>query len=711
MYALSTEDGVARVHVPFDGRTGLAWDQVRIEATVALTDDAAAGLRDDPAFRVDANRHAWVLGRLSRATVPNEHRPSALDRTLAELVPILSAPDAALRLPSGADTTDPFVAGLAIFCQAMSGEWPSLFAAPEPDRPTWAGPIRALFNGDVQALQDHAKDMSQKGSPLANIIGTLLMEIGFVDAGGELITSSVTGLAPAERADVLLGLGKVQGRAGELGKAQATLRQAVLLAEHDPRFLRRAASELVRVGAIDDAYLVLQDCCEHDRDSVDALVGFVKLLLFAGEHDRALALLDRVEQLEPDRPQILRYRGAVAVERGELDAAVSSLERLLARHPADNEGRTWLCEALIRQGKLEPARRHHLEARAEHDNAVHILLHGALATEGLISKEADLTALLAELGDPVRPEERMGEASRARFLGHLSALRGSRGEVLVRVDPTSTGPTGTRLFGMKRVASQIESRAESADAVKSIMHVPVEQVFATFEGLQERFPHSPHPFFYRGEIRLWLGDYAGAMKDFEDGMERDVARWGYVGRAAVHILNGDYEAVPELIAECNRRFPPVPSATTSIYLGEMYRRQGQLDLAAQQLEESLRVKPGRLSAWINLALTHEQAGRSKEAGEVFERIRRWAPRLLWDCRAAVEASDGRACPWPPSASDMPVLLESALSLMRGNRSSHCVTYFDPKGRFRRVFDAGRWQERLGRMRVFLLAENRRRLVG
>lgn len=713
IYELSVEGGAVRIQLPSDGRTGFAWHQLRVDATagVSPTAGAAAGLRDDSTFRADANRHAWVLARLSSTTLPNDHQPSTLDETLAGLMKSLVVADDALQLPPGAELSEPYVAGLASYFQAVNGEWQQVFAPSEPDRSDWAEPVRALFHGDVHALQVHARRTSVEGSPLANIIGTLFKDLGFVEVGVELIESSVGGLAPAERADVLLGLGRVQGRAGKLDQAQATLRRAALLAGHDPRFLRRVAAEFVRIGAVDDAYRVLEDCCEREPNCADALVEFVKVLLFAGEWDRALALLRRVEALAPERPEILRYRGAVAVERRELDPAVQLLERLIARHPDDREARTWLCEALIRQGRLEQARVHHTEARAEHDGAVHILLHGALATEGRVGRDAELSALLGELGDPVEPDQTIGEESRARILGHLGTLRGSRGEILVRVDPTRSGPTGTRMFRMTKVETRLQSRSESAAAIKSLMQRPVAEVLATFDELIERFPRSPHPFFYRGELRLWWGDYAEAMKDFEDGRERDVARWGYVGPAAVHILRGDYDAVPELIAECNRRFPPIPSASTSIYLGEMYRRQGKLELAARQLEESLRVKPGRISAWINLGLVHERAGRSREASDVFDRIHRWAPRLLWDSRAAVEASDGRVCQWPPSVSDMRVLFEAALALMRGNRSSHFVTYFDRHGRLRRVFDAGHWQQQLGRMRILLLAETRRRLVG
>ncbi|MEM7155548.1 MAG: tetratricopeptide repeat protein [Myxococcota bacterium] len=712
VYELAVDGGAARIQLPSDGRTGFAWPLLQAKASpgVTLVADAVSRLRDDASFRTDVNRHAWLLGRLSGTALPHAHRPSDLERSLAELMETLTHEDQALRLPANAHATDPFIAGLSRYFAVVHGEWPKVFAPTEPGITDWADPIHALFNGDVEALQRLSRETSLAGSPLANIVGTLFKDIGFIDAGVDLIASSVAGLEPTEQADVLLGLGQVQGRTGKLADAQATLRQAAMLSGHDARFSRRVAAELVRVGAIDDAYLVLDEYCTKDPDNADTLVELIKLLLFAGQWDRALERLDRVEALAPERPEILRYRGAIAVERRQLDRAVQLLEALIAAHPSDREGRTWLVEALIHRGQLDEARSHHHEARAEHDSAVHILLHGALAKQGRVSRDAELTALLTELGDEVDPEQMVTEQTRARILEHLASLRGSRGEVLVQVDPSSTGPTGVRMFGMKKVETRLQSRTEAAEAVKSIMHVPVEQVLATFAELEQRYPESPHPFFYRGEIHLWMGDYDDALRDFETGLQRDAARWGYVGPAAVHILRGNYDAVPELIAECNRRFPPVPSASTSIYLGEMHRRRGELDVAAKQLTESLRVKPGRISAWINLALVHEQAGHADEAAEVFARIQRWAPRLLWDSRRAVEASGGARCSWPPTAADMPVLLEQSLTMMRGNRSSHCVTYFDHDGKFRRVFDAGHWREQLSRMRVLLFAESRRRLV-
>jgi hypothetical protein len=57
------------------------------------------------------------------------------------------------------------------------------------------------------------------------------------------------------------------------------------------------------------------------------------------------------------------------------------------------------------------------------------------------------------------------------------------------------------------------------------------------------------------------------------------------------------------------------------------------------------------------------------------------PRLFWD------AARSLSLPWPPPGQRLPELLEECLRMMRGNRSSHTMTYFDCNGAMRIVTDA------------------------
>ena len=82
---------------------------------------------------------------------------------------------------------------------------------------------------------------------------------------------------------------------------------------------------------------------------------------------------------------------------------------------------------------------------------------------------------------------------------------------------------------------------------------------------------------------------------------------------------------------------------------------------------------------------------------------------MWDAARALELTRGQTrAPWSPRYEDMVELFEKSLELMRGNRSSHTMTYFDADGRFRQVRDAGQWKIKAGRLRSHLWDETKRR---
>jgi hypothetical protein len=90
--------------------------------------------------------------------------------------------------------------------------------------------------------------------------------------------------------------------------------------------------------------------------------------------------------------------------------------------------------------------------------------------------------------------------------------------------------------------------------------------------------------------------------------------------------------------------------------------------------------PGRIGAWLNLALLPHDAPRTREI-EAFLAER--APGLLSDAARALGTS------WSAAAAGMPrSLLEQALRMLQGNRASSSVTYLSPEGTLRSVGHQG-----------------------
>jgi hypothetical protein len=88
-----------------------------------------------------------------------------------------------------------------------------------------------------------------------------------------------------------------------------------------------------------------------------------------------------------------------------------------------------------------------------------------------------------------------------------------------------------------------------------------------------------------------------------------------------------------------------------------------------------------MSAWLLIALCRYAKGERDAAADVYRRLVSKHPRFFWDIARSL------AAPWPPPADSLVATCEQGLHLMRGNRSSHTITYFDGDAVMRIVTDA------------------------
>jgi hypothetical protein len=199
----------------------------------------------------------------------------------------------------------------------------------------------------------------------------------------------------------------------------------------------------------------------------------------------------------------------------------------------------------------------------------------------------------------------------------------------------------------------------------------VAKTLSGFEELERRFPRSPHPIVYRGELRLWLGDGEGALDEFRRSRTRGACRWAYVGSAATLMFLGRPRRAWLVDRIGALRFKRLVTATTHVYRGELARRRGALRLARRELLVATDNRPTRVGAWINLALVEQRLGNTAAFDAALRRLEQLAPAIIWEAR--------RALGLPPStrldAEDAAPVLEQALILMRGNRSSTQHTLF------------------------------------
>jgi tetratricopeptide (TPR) repeat protein len=194
------------------------------------------------------------------------------------------------------------------------------------------------------------------------------------------------------------------------------------------------------------------------------------------------------------------------------------------------------------------------------------------------------------------------------------------------------------------------------------------EALRVFDEIHARWPDTPEPYNYRGELYLYLGDAATARAQFEKALARyRQSRWAYIGLGGAAVLEGDYEGALRVLAE-GVAVGGGEGPTTFVYRGEALRCLGRTEAARRDLTHAVTTTPARVGAWVNLALLEHDAGDVRACARVLDALTRRAPGFVRD------AGEG----------DAPVVLRGMLAMLRGNRGASCVTYFTRDGVLRSV---------------------------
>ncbi|MDC3953693.1 tetratricopeptide repeat protein [Polyangium jinanense] len=211
-------------------------------------------------------------------------------------------------------------------------------------------------------------------------------------------------------------------------------------------------------------------------------------------------------------------------------------------------------------------------------------------------------------------------------------------------------------------------------------------VLGEFDAILRDHPRSHHPHAYRGELLLWLGRVDEAEEDFRRGLAiQPRARWLHIGMGAVHVLRSEYAAALACFQRSIDCAPALVGPTLYGVRGEAHRLRGDHSAAVEDLARTCRDTPSRASAWVNLWLAEDDLGHTDARDAAWKELTRRAPWLLAD---AAEEALGLALPAVEDERERRATLEHALRMLRGNRSSSCVTYFTREGELRTVFDVG-----------------------
>lgn len=523
-----------------------------------------------------------------------------------------------------------------------------------------------------------------------------------------LLERAVEQAEPARAASERLGLAALLDERGARARVLEVLSASGVDWAPDDRL--RVAALLIKAGAFADAEAHLQTCLQRQSGArggerrpglsvrVRARHKLAQLALWRGQPERARELL-RAES-PSDAPEVARMRGAALVLEGRHEAALELLGHAIAGDERDGEARLWRCEALIRVGR---AREAYAEIEGAHERIstaagvvlqalsiiemspwrrvqFHLELRTRMFLDGFFHDR--LVGLLPPeypTADAI-PRRRL----RAVLWDILRRLAGNRSEVLTELVPAA----GDGQPSLRLIEIPPSSRAAAVDALRRIEHEPPRKTLEGFRDARARYPWSPHPYTYRGELRLWLGDYHEAIADFNAAERVSLCRWAFVGRGAAQMMLGRPALAEADMAKGTRVFGFLAAATTTVYRGELLRTRGALDEALEQCHAAVAAKPSRMSTWVNIALIELARGRARAADEALAQVSSQAPGLLWEAsrelglrpRARLVARDD----------DAPAILERALVMMRGNRSSVIHTFFAEDGEFRVLPRAERW---------------------
>ena len=566
---------------------------------------------------------------------------------------------------------------------------------------------------------DHLAAVGRSGHPLATgaltQAASLAAQLGWTHQALELLTARQA-LQPAhvgtrqKMADLLAQTRNYEAAAavlaaGPTGRRGALLHAEMLLALGDPGAARaidavEAAVEdplvlaglLGRSGAPDRA----ADVLARAPQTQDTRAARALCLLRAGRFGAAL-------EASQDDPTSLMVRGAALLAAGPpLYAVGRSAEALLLldaailAQPQGGEARLWRAEARLRLGD---------EAGALEDIDRGVLLSGGYVLgarlmryllEVRAARRSTLGGVVTRVLEPLAPLipgrsarrinagilEELGPGLRSLGLSGATLATLAERSGVERVLPDVI----VRLGGDRSPRGPDSPRAQARRTLELIRSAPPAAVLARFAALNDALGPSSMGVVHQGELRLWMGDWAGAIADFGEALRRNRhTRWGWIGQLGSEAVGGDPEralAVGARGVEVMGGYGP----SHYVYRAEALWRLDRHAEARADLEEAVGLNPTRIGAWLTLAVVTAEQGDGARLTDVLEHlVPRVAPMLSMAAQATgtpletIWRDDGSL--GSDRAALLPVL-RAARVMMRGNRSSSCLTWFAPDGSLR-----------------------------
>jgi tetratricopeptide (TPR) repeat protein len=459
--------------------------------------------------------------------------------------------------------------------------------------------------------------------------------------------------------------------------ALGALRTAGKQHPEDAELCRVTAQALMTAGHFAEAQSYYERLLGLQPGHPDTLVALAQLNLWHGKAAPAQKLAAEALRSQKDHRGALRASGAAYVMQRQYKKSVTVLTQLLERFPKDGEGYVWRAEALAKLKKTKDCLADCRRALEFSDNA---LGGNASAARLMLEAGQEVTAIEYLLIARLLPRPWRAWRKELSVDDHVRSLK-----TLKRILKQIPGNRGQRNAFLRKVGTKEVLTPyvciDVADEMERVqMRLRGESRAAVFKEFNRRLTGKAQDawvYAFLGETRLWYGDYAGAIKEFRNSLKKDATiRWPHVGLGAAAMLEGRFQEALGHFDDAIR--DKAPDRAWSAWRGETFRRMGRHEEAVADLRRNITLLPTRFSGRLNLALSMIALGEAEKVAPLCAEISATAPHFM--SIAARAAGYDAPLARLQGLEEQVCILEKALELMRGNRSSWMPTYVDEKGR-------------------------------
>lgn len=488
----------------------------------------------------------------------------------------------------------------------------------------------------------------------------------------------------AEAPDIVPVRIEIAGIHAALGDARSTvlqLQRTVERAKRGPVFLE--AARIARmVGAFPAAKAHLSQALTYADAAMHAYLGLGEIALWSGHLEEAEQLVANAEKIESSAAA-KRISGIIAYLRGHYDSARKHLETAIQMDKNESEAFMWLAEIALREKR--------------HDDA-HSLISSAIATARGIVFSAYLLRLRVLLDydepAPAPPARHLTEHLQEALVALVPEITTPLADADIATASTILDRALERMHGnrsvvatylrdgeLKLVPGVRDPRTASRQMLERIQVDPPEMLLAEFDELAKTFPASGMPLVHKGELLLWLGRLEEARQMLEKSIDLVIGtRWAYIGLTLLETLEGNLEAALEVSARGVAVMNNTEGPAVFVHRGETLRLLGRD--AEPDLVRAIKSNPSRVSAHLNLALVRLSQHRVEEARELVAQAIDVIPGIFSDAAYELELDQITDDLRQVQPDVLRRVVERALQMMRGNRSSTCITYVTRSGRIR-----------------------------